>query len=113
MKENKLYLVYMVECVRRIEEYTQSGYDAFMQSTLIQDAVMRNFEVIGEATKQLSQELKSKYPEIPWRQVAGFRDILIHDYMSVDLDEVWGIVHRYVPDLKNTLDKILKDLEGN
>ena len=72
--------------------------------------MIRNFEVIGEATKQLSMELRQQYPEIPWRRIAGFRDVLIHDYMGIDLDEVWDVVERNLPDLKGKVEVILQEL---
>ena len=72
--------------------------------------MIRNFEVIGEATKQLSMELRQRYPEIALRRIAGFRDVLINDYMGIDLDEVWDVVERNLPDLKGKVEAILQDL---
>lgn len=63
-----------------------------MTSNLIQDAVIRNFEIIGEATKRLSPELRQTYPNIPWRRMAGFRDILIHSYMTIDISTIWQAI---------------------
>jgi uncharacterized protein with HEPN domain len=71
-----------------------------VRSLLIQDGVIRSFKVIGEAVKRVSQELRQIHPEIPWRQIAGFQDVLIHDYMGLDLGEVWNVVERKLPDLK-------------
>ncbi|MEG4235725.1 DUF86 domain-containing protein [Microcoleus sp. Pol11C3] len=70
--------------------------------------------VIGEATKRLSQDFRQAYRHIewPWQRIAGFRDVLIHDYLRVDLDEVWGIVDRNFPELKATIRSILKGIEG-
>ncbi len=76
MKDEKLYLIHILECVGRIEDYTRRGRDAFMESTMAQDAVIRNFEIIGEAAKQIPRDFADGYPEVPWRRIAGFRDVL-------------------------------------
>lgn len=88
MNDQSVYLRDIVERIRRIEQFTEGGQGAFNQSLLIQDAVIRSFEVIGEAVKHLSPEIRQQYPEIPWRQIAGFRDVLTHDYGDVDVEEV-------------------------
>jgi uncharacterized protein with HEPN domain len=104
------YVRDIAECIERIESYTCGGREAFMQTRMIQDAVVRNFEIIGEATKRLSQELKQKNSDIQWQQIAGFRDVLIHDYIRVDLDEVWGTIERALPVLKAKIKVILQEL---
>ena len=80
MRDEALYLSNILECIQRIELYVSDGKDSFMSNPMIQDAVIRNFEVMGEATKQLSNELREAHQAIPWRQMAGFRDVLIHDF---------------------------------
>jgi len=92
VKDDCLYLIHIMERIRRIEEYTGEGREAFLSSPLYQDAVCRNLEVIGEAAKHISDRLKDAHPEVPWRQITGLRDLLIHRYMGVDLEEVWNIV---------------------
>ena len=112
MKADGLYLTQILECITHIESYTSGGRSSFMETRMIQDATVRNFEVMGEATKRVSQALRDANPAVRWKDVAGLRDVLIHDYEGVDLDEVWNIVQRDMPVLKQQLAEILRDLEG-
>ena len=111
MKKDLLYLSNIQECIEAIESYTCDGKESFMQNRMIQDAVIRNFEVIGEATKRLSTEFRAKYSEVPWRRIAGLRDVLIHDYLRVDVEEIWGIIQDYLPELKVKIQIIIQDIE--
>ena len=97
MKDDRVYLINILECIEKIQFYTRVGKDDFMKSTLIQDAVIRNLEIIGEATKKISEILRNDYKDIPWWKMAGLRDILIHDYMGVDLKTVWNVVEKELP----------------
>ena len=97
MKDERLYLIHIWECIQRLEFYTGEDKASFLASTMMQDAIIRNFEIIGEATKHLSPELKQSHPEIQWRGMPGFRDVLIHNYMGVDLEEVWNILENELP----------------
>jgi uncharacterized protein with HEPN domain len=106
MKNNQLYLDNIRECILLIESYTISGKDAFYQTRMIQDAVIRNLEIIGEATKNLSPDFRLAHPEIPWRQMAGLRDVLIHDYLHVDLEEVWLVIENDLTELKRKIENI-------
>ena len=112
MKNALLYLSNIQECIEAIESYTGDGKETFIQTRIIQDAVIRNFEVMGEASKRISPKIKEKYPEVPWRRIAGLRDVLIHDYLRVDLVEVWGIISDYLPELKVHIQTIIRDIEN-
>lgn len=78
-----------------------------MTTLIIQDAVIRNFEVIGEATKRLSETLKTENADIEWRQIAGFRDVLIHDYLKINLNRIWGVIEKDLPLLKQRIEQLL------
>ena len=106
-KNDTAYLRHVLDAISRIEEYTQEiEYEEFMENHLIQDGVIRQIEIIGEATKKLSNEIREKYPGIPWSDMAGMRDKLIHGYLGVDMDAVWGTVEDDIPLLKSKLKDI-------
>ena len=111
MSDDGLYLSDIYESIRKIEEYTKGGREAFMDTPMIQDAVIRNLEVIGEATKNLSDELRQANFDIRWKQIAGLRDVLIHGYMKVRLSRVWIIVEEELPSLKNRIEKLLAEID--
>lgn len=101
------------EAVRRIKAYTSPmTYERFLADVKTQDAVIRNLEIIGEATRGLSAQLRSKYPDVPWKGMAGVRDRLIHHYFGVNLDIVWDIVEIELPLLESQIEEILQDDEG-
>ena len=108
MKDDKVYLHSILESIVKIETYTNSGKEEFMTSGIIQDAVIRNLEIIGEAAKRVSQGLKEQTAEIPWRQMAGLRDVLIHDYMGISLNIVWNVVQNELPQLKRKMVECLE-----
>lgn len=83
----------------------------FIGSPMAQDAVIRNFEVIGEAVKRIPESLKEERPDIPWRRIAGLRDVLIHQYMRVDLEAVWAIVRDDLPEFKQAVAEILAEMQ--
>lgn len=96
------------EAIRRIETYTAAmTYEAFLADTRTQDAVIRNLEIIGEAAKNLSSGLRAKYAAVPWREMAGVRDRLIHHYFGVNLDIVWQIAGGELPEIASRIREIL------
>ena len=106
--DDRLYLTHITERIERIEKYTSPGRDHFMKNQETQDAVIRNFEIIGEAAKRISSETLDQTQDIPWRRVAGFRDVLIHDYSGVDLEEVWNVISNELCNLKEAVNYLLK-----
>jgi uncharacterized protein with HEPN domain len=98
------------EATQRIVTYTAGlTYGAFLRDTKTQDAVIRNLEIIGEATKNLSAELRVEYPDLPWKGMAGVRDRLIHDYFGVNLDIVWQIATAELPEVAVQIEAISRD----
>lgn len=111
MKHDRLYLQHMRDAIDTIESYVSVGREAFLTGSHWQDAVIRQLEIVGEATKHLSGDLRSRHPEVPWRRIAGLRDILIHNYMGVDIGAVWEITQVGIPELKEHLLRILENVD--
>lgn len=107
MKDDRVSLAHIRDAIARIESYTQGGREAFFADTKTQDAVIRNLEVIGEAVKNLSADLRVTHPEMPWTRIAGMRDVLIHDYFGVRLETVWNAVEHRLPELKRCVEALL------
>ena len=112
MKDEALYLIQMLERVERIFEYTATGREGFLRDAKTQDAVLRSFEVMGEAAKRVSQPVRDRAPEIHWRRLAGFRDVLIHQYAGVDLEEVWKRIVEDLPPLDEALRRLLQRIQS-
>lgn len=107
MKDEAVYLKHILDAVKKIESYTSGGRKTFFQSTLIQDAVIRNLEIIGEAVRNLPAEFRRRHPEVPWRSITALRNVLIHEYFGVELEIVWRVVTRRLPSLKRYVEMLL------
>lgn len=110
MKSDKIYLQHILEMLGRIELATAGGKDAFVVSTLHQDAVLRNLHTVTETTQRLSADLKVAHPEIEWATLSAFRNVLVHDYLGIDMKVVWSVVTTDLPGFKAKISKILSDL---
>ena len=110
-KDPRVYLAQILERIDRILEYTAEGKEAFFADSRTQDAVIRNFEVIGEAAKRIPEEYRQKQPAIPWRELSGFRDVLIHQYEGVSVAEIWRIIERDLETLQKAIKAILPPLD--
>src|ERR1700683_3297201 len=99
----------MLERCRRISRFIRPGKESFMTAEELQDAVISNIEVIGEAAKRVSSEARSQLAELDWKRICGMRDVLIHDYIGVDLEEVWSVASTRVPELEVVLERFLAE----
>jgi uncharacterized protein with HEPN domain len=103
MNRDLLYLDHIKDSIKRILDYTSKGKDAFLTDTIAQDAVLRVLQVLSESCKRLSEEFVKKHSNIPWKDIIGIRNVLVHDYLGVDLERIWEIVTIDIPNLKSLL----------
>lgn len=103
---DQVYIVHMLECIERVKTYTADGEFVFRQSQLVQDAVIRNLQVMAESSQRLSESTKLIALDVPWRSISGFRNIIVHDYLGLDLDVIWSVVSQELPPLEIALSRI-------
>jgi len=111
LRDYRLYFLDVLEAIRKISKYTsQKKFETFIKDDMAVDAVVRNLEVIGEAVKHIPEKVKQDYPDVEWREIAGMRDKLTHDYFGVDYELVWKAIAKEIPELekkvKDILDKV-------
>jgi len=107
VKDDRLYLAHMLEAADRLLVYAKDGDKVFRSDLKTQDAVIRNLQVLGEAVKKVSAETRTTHPEIPWRDIAGMRDRVVHDYFGISLDIVWDVLQNHIPPLREKLAQLL------
>ena len=107
-KDDTIYLRHILDAIKDIENFTKGvSEEKFGRTKLLQDAVIRNLEIIGEASKRVPKKIKDKHKDIEWKKIAGMRDVLIHDYLGVDVEIVWAVIENRLPELKKKIAKIL------
>lgn len=112
MKDDSFYLNHIVNCIAKIQENTAQGYEEFRASHTLQDAVLRNLQVLAESTQRLSDTAKAAEPDIEWSEIGAYRNVLVHDYLGIDLDAVWDITQKDLPKLAKAVKAILLRLSG-
>lgn len=105
-ESDRVLLAHMRECIERIGEYTAGERRRFEMSRLVQDAVIRNLQTLTESSQRLSDEIKTSEPQVPWRELAGFRNVIVHGYLGIDLAAVWLVVDQDLPPLAAALDRM-------
>lgn len=110
--KNIFRLQHVIDCIEKIEIITKDlSYGSYLEDWIKQDAIFRNIEIIGEAIVNIDEELKQKYPDVPWVQAKGMRNFLIHEYFKVDHDAVWNTYHNHLPALKLQITAIIKEIK--
>lgn len=112
MKDERLYLLRIQRSIARIEAYTKGGKEDFFTSEFVQDAVLRNLQILAESTQRLSVVTKEANPQIPWREISGFRNKIAHDYFDVNLDTIWDVIEGFLPPLRDCVSAILAQRDG-
>ena len=111
-RDIRVYIEDIMDSITKIEQYTQCvNEQEFMTNTQLQDAVLRRLEIMGEAVKNIPQSFRDKYPHIPWKKIAGFRDVLIHEYFGVNMRRAWKVAKQDIFVLSDEIQKVKKDLE--
>ncbi len=111
MKDDRFYLIRVAEDIGRLGKFTIDGKTAFFHSELIQAAVLRHLQTLGESIKRLSLPLWTRYPDLAWRGIISLRNVLVHDYLEVDLEDIWNIFEIDLPVLKNQIQPVLQDVK--
>ncbi len=109
MRDDRERLLDLREAIERIEKYTAAGRAALERDELIQTWVIYHLQIIGEAARSLSPELRDRYPDVPWSQIIGMRNVLTHRYFGIDVDIVWSAVEHDLPQLKGNVDRMLRE----
>jgi uncharacterized protein with HEPN domain len=107
LEKDKVYIEHILECIDKINQYTDNDKQRFLSDDLVQDGVLRRLQTMAESTQRLSEDLKQTAPSVDWRALSGFRNVLVHDYLNgIDRNRIWDIVDNYLPQLKTAMTEI-------
>lgn len=110
MKDELVYVEHVLDCIARIQAYTGGKKSAFLESTLVQDAVARNLQVMAESTQHLSEAIKGRHSDVDWRGLAGFRNVLVHGYLGLDAPKIWDLIETSLATLNACMERIRTEL---
>ena len=110
-RDTGLYLKDILDAIEAIENFVEGmDFESFQKDDKTSSAVIRKFEIIGEATRNIPQDIRKAYPDIPWKEMVGFRDKLIHFYFGIKYEIVWDTIKSRLPELKTKIERVLKDI---
>ncbi len=112
MRSDRERLLDILEAIERIEKYAKQGKEAFAKSDLIQNWMIRYIQIIGEAAARLTEATRSANPDVPWTEIVGMRNILVHQYFGIDIEAVWNAVEKNLPALKTQIERMLRELNA-
>jgi len=111
MNKDALYIIHIQECLGKIDQYLGDSKKAdFLNNGMLQDAVVRNLQIMSVSTQKLSDELKKDFPEVEWHKISGFRKFVVHECLSLDVGRVWLIIENELPILRKTIGKIAQEI---
>lgn len=111
MKDDRIYLNHILECIKKIERFLENK-DTIQDKEMVEDAIIRNLQIMTESTQKLSDEIKINIHDIPWREISDFRNKLVHNYLGIDLDIIYDVIDNELPLLKNKITQTLNTLKN-
>jgi uncharacterized protein with HEPN domain len=109
VKDDRFYFIHMLECISNIDEDTAGRKENFLNNRTVRDSVMHNLRLLAESSKRVSEAERARHPEIPWRDLADFRNVVVHDDLKIDYDEIWLIIQNNLPPLKADLERLVAE----
>src|SRR5262245_11312003 len=111
-RDDRLYLVHILECIGRIRRYTIAGRSVFLADEMMQDAVVRNLQTLAESTQRLSSSVKAQHPEIDWRRISHFRNFVVHGYLEINYERIWLTLEQQLDPLEQAVQHVLAEMDA-